>query len=309
MWILYAGLSPYLYTMETNNALQTSKNLQSFYDFAKLERTQQTALLAKNGKVIDLDHEATTITKLYVLGGFFVEETTCKKHNIVTDIIPFKSGYKIKEYVEVKSIPVQNKALISYRIGFVKKLAMVLVILLSSKSLFSQTTKEPAHFNFGVEAFSSADGHGTFYSPHLNVTKGNNTIGIGTMIQKRTGIMNGLKLSYSRNLTGVRDEADLLQINAFGSLQYNNKLPLSYALVNHEGRIYREQQTDFNSIKMATAEVTAGFGLQVNITRTISWNSYAGLATYYHLNYAKGIDHARMATGLMIGTGINFLIF
>lgn len=84
------------------DSIQPQINLQSFYDFAKLDKSQQCELLDSEAVFLDLDSDKSTFTKLYFLNGFFIEEIVCRKNNAIIDIIPFKQGYKIESYLEVK---------------------------------------------------------------------------------------------------------------------------------------------------------------------------------------------------------------
>lgn len=84
------------------NATQPVLNLQSFYDFVKLSLSQQCALLKEKGLFLDLDSEKTTLTRLYFLNGFFVEEITSVESNTITGIIPYKQGYRLGNYPQAK---------------------------------------------------------------------------------------------------------------------------------------------------------------------------------------------------------------
>jgi hypothetical protein len=84
------------------NTIQPILNLQSFYDFVKLTKNMQSEVLHEYGTILDLDSEKTTYTKLYFLHGFFVEEIIDRKDNSLIEIIPYKQGYRIENYVDVK---------------------------------------------------------------------------------------------------------------------------------------------------------------------------------------------------------------
>ena len=63
------------------DSIQPQINLQSFYDFAKLDKSQQCELLDSEAVFLDLDSDKSTFTKLYFLSGFFIEEIVCRKNN------------------------------------------------------------------------------------------------------------------------------------------------------------------------------------------------------------------------------------
>jgi hypothetical protein len=85
------------------DTIQPQVNLKSFFDFAKLDLAKKTELLTTKGTFLDLDSEKNTLTKLYFLNGFFVEEVICRKLNKTVDVIPFKQGYRIENYIQLKT--------------------------------------------------------------------------------------------------------------------------------------------------------------------------------------------------------------
>lgn len=202
------------------------------------------------------------------------------------------------------------------------KMINILFIIVFHAGLINAQNKYTgmARFGGGIDLAASCNGHGAFYAPHLSIYKHNYALSFGPLIHKRSGIVNSVKVTFSRNLTGaknrhMKDEyfynyhyPDLLQLNFYSTLQYNGKLPLSYANVKEEELVNREPQPDFNRLRMATAEVSSGIAFQVNFTNAISWKSYIGLACYYHLNYLKGLDHERTGAVISAGTSISFII-
>jgi hypothetical protein len=87
------------------NTIQPVLNLQSFYDFVKLSKADQQSVLLQEGVFLDLDSEKDVLTRLYFLKGFFVELIFNKKLNTVVEMIPYKQGYKIERFIEVKPNP------------------------------------------------------------------------------------------------------------------------------------------------------------------------------------------------------------
>lgn len=82
------------------NFIQPILNTESFYNFVKLDQIQKLRLLKEQGIFLDSDNEKDTITKLYFLNGFFVEEILSRKDQEIVDIIPYKQGYKIENYLK-----------------------------------------------------------------------------------------------------------------------------------------------------------------------------------------------------------------
>lgn len=87
------------------NTIHSVLNLKSFYDFARLNKSQQTVILNQHGLFLDADLENDTLTRLYFLKGFFVEVIFSKKLNTVVDMIPYKQGYKLERFINVKTKP------------------------------------------------------------------------------------------------------------------------------------------------------------------------------------------------------------
>jgi len=93
--------------MKTN--LHSILNLQSFYDFVKLSKTQKEELLITEGVFLDLDNEKDLVTRLFFLKGFFVEEIFCRSLNEVMDIIPYKQGYRIESYLKTETCSLSDR--------------------------------------------------------------------------------------------------------------------------------------------------------------------------------------------------------
>ena len=90
---------------------QIELNLQSFYSFAKLTKTEQETLLVEEGVFLDLDCEKETTTRLYFLQGFFVEEIFNRNLNEIVDVIPYKQGYKIESFIKSASCSLNERPL------------------------------------------------------------------------------------------------------------------------------------------------------------------------------------------------------
>ncbi len=84
------------------DAIHPQLNLQSFYDFAKMSRGEQCSLIEQNAMFLDADIEKDSLIKLYFLNGFFVEEIVSLHEDKILDVIPYKQGYRLESYLEVK---------------------------------------------------------------------------------------------------------------------------------------------------------------------------------------------------------------
>lgn len=95
------------------DSIHPQLNLQSFYDFAKMSKEEQCSLIQGKGMFLDADIEKDCLVKLYFLSGFFVEEIVSLHEDKVIDVIPYKQGYRLESYLEVKSILVPRKTLLA----------------------------------------------------------------------------------------------------------------------------------------------------------------------------------------------------
>jgi hypothetical protein len=185
--------------------------------------------------------------------------------------------------------------------------AMILLPVL----FFSQAPQQRM-IGLGVDMSSSGNGHGSFYFPNVSITNGRNTVTFGPLIHKRSMESNGCRIGYSFNLSQEREDmpgsnSDLFQLNAFGYVQYNNLLELSHHVETMEYRIEREPQVEWNKVKYATAEATAGLQLRINITSRITWKNYAGISVYRHIRGYTQFNrmyHDQKGVTLCLGTGI-----
>ncbi|MBL7912955.1 MAG: hypothetical protein JNJ41_17970 [Bacteroidia bacterium] len=201
------------------------------------------------------------------------------------------------------------------KIIFIIKVTIICFLLtLSASGFLAQNSSEKIKPLFSSGVFSTGNGHGTFYSVNMGISKGRNAFIVGPVIQQCSMKTRGAKVAYSRVLTvdtNYKNETgmkDLLQLNFFSSIQYTNKLPLSRSVLRDENLIWGDSKQDLNKIRLSTGELVVGFEFYVNITNQISWKNYAGASVYYHFNYSETLDHQRMAPTLSLGTGICFFI-
>jgi hypothetical protein len=196
---------------------------------------------------------------------------------------------------------------------------LLLLFLANPFNEFSAQKKSRAIYKLGggIENYVSGNGHGSFYSAYLSVGDGKNFFSAGPVMQKRSMLMQGVKIGYSRVLTGgdfntVDNDGEgmdgNLQLNFFISAQYVNQLPLSYSAVITEELIHNrsdfDMKQDWSKVKLSTAELSAGFELHFKITQNITWKTYIGPSVYYHVNYIQGMYSPKLAPVLLIGTGI-----
>jgi hypothetical protein len=202
--------------------------------------------------------------------------------------------------------------------SFITLLLLALFILNPTDEITAQKKSKPIYkLGGGIETYVSGNWHGAFYSPYASIGDGKNFLNFGPVIQKRSMLMQGAKIAYSRVLTGGEfnmhdyDGASMdgnLQLNFFCYAQYVNQLPLSFSAVTTEELIHASSdldlRKDWSKVKLSTAEFCAGFELHVKITQNISWKNYIGSSVYYHLNYIQGMYQSRLAPVIMLGTGI-----
>jgi hypothetical protein len=93
--------------MHSNYFASVQPNLKCFYAFAKMNNHEKTTLLNHSGILLDKDLEKENSVNLYYLNGFFVEEIRTK--NKVVDIIPYKQGYRLESYAEIRQAIVPKR--------------------------------------------------------------------------------------------------------------------------------------------------------------------------------------------------------
>ncbi len=196
-----------------------------------------------------------------------------------------------------------------------------------SDFFFHKKAKQVYKLGIGIENFQSGNCLGAFYSSYLSIGNGKNFFNVGPVIQKRSMLMQGAKIGYSRVLTGgglnktdteeeaIDGEGDVketkvgcIQLNFFCYAQYVNQLPLSYAAEIIEERIHASSdidvKKDWGKAKFSIAELCTGFELHIKITQNISWKNYIGAAAVYNLNNVQGLCRNSLTPALVIGTGI-----
>jgi len=202
---------------------------------------------------------------------------------------------------------------------------LLMIIKIHQLSAQKYERKVPVKVGGGLELFTSGNWHGTLYSPSLSLNKGRNMFYGGALIQKRSSQVVGGRFGYSFNLSDPKGSLDydegnqeedyqqepvqecksLLHLNFFSYVQYINNGGLSYVAARTEQLTHRDGTTNWNSVKLNTAEVCLGFELNVRFSERITWKNFIGGSVYYHINYVQGMYHERVAPTLVIGTGIH----
>jgi hypothetical protein len=169
----------------------------------------------------------------------------------------------------------------------------------------------PSRAALGLEVFSSGNTHGTFYRPYVGWEIGRNFLSAGPLVQKESAMIKGLKIGYSRNMSGPADrdiDYDPLQLNLISYIQYSELLPMSARAVQEQYQVNRLPDVRWESVKLSTAELGIGFELRVNLKRYVCWNSACSMATYYHTRYFKGLTSERCGVSLALRTGMLFFL-
>jgi hypothetical protein len=198
------------------------------------------------------------------------------------------------------------------------KTTLILFLLILNICLFNAQSGSKLKPGFGVELLSSGNGHGAFTSPRLSIKIRTNTFSAGPLIQNCTGTIKGIKLTYSKNLSGTDYDCrledypysapDIIQINFFSYLQYIHKTQLCSSIIRTEQMIHSESTMEYNHLKLSTGEAGAGIELRFNLNSTICWRSFIAAAVYDHFSYQKGMDHEKIAPSLNLGTGLQITI-
>ncbi|MEI6019761.1 MAG: hypothetical protein WCR21_01410 [Bacteroidota bacterium] len=216
-------------------------------------------------------------------------------------------------------------------VDFINQLSKVIFVfiisLFSFSGLFGQDVMSGRAFlDFGFDYSASNNGHSAFYAPTLIINKRFNGLAISPLVYQDNHKVNGIKLSYIRNLSGkasddVKDNVitvqdsldyieykkfkkehrDILEVNFYSYVQYNRSLPLSASAVAFEQENNLEMNVNWNQVKVSTGEAGFGIQLQYNITNTFSFKVYSGLGAYYHFDYKQELHKGRNAFCLNSG--------
>lgn len=196
----------------------------------------------------------------------------------------------------------------------------VLFVIISGVSTLMNAQGQHLRYVIGTECLATGSGLAGFTTPYLGISSKFNQFSLGAMIQNRTSEVQGLRMAYTRNLSGAvsqsdvllpeKQGADLLEISCSAYFQYSQNAFISKAEAIAAQRINRrmEPSADFSSVRLNTLEGGFGVELRVNLTERIVWRNFVGAGYYYHLTYRKGLYMDRRGTSLLAGTGIQFNI-
>jgi hypothetical protein len=210
---------------------------------------------------------------------------------------------------EIEYLPETNQWLI--RITILIFFMIINICFFSAQNQF----RMPVRTGMGVDLYSSGNGHGIFYSPYVSLHKGRNTFTFGPTIQRTHMTLNGGRVSYSRNLSGncetfVKDDyyrsTDVIQLNFFCYIQYNQAAYLNNATIDDEKMVSRGLDVDWNKVRYSTVESGTGIEFRININNHLCWKNYIGASVYQHLDYINGMDHEQCASSLTLGTGMRY---
>lgn len=204
-------------------------------------------------------------------------------------------------------------------------------------------TQDLPKYKLGMEIGSnvSGNGHGAFYEGGITFSNKKNVFLIGTCIQKRKSDLCGASFSYMRTIldrnsfskkpikiTENMDELEKLeameeneemeelknnkgierlQLFFFTKAQYIHDASLSFQGVKQEEDFSREKNdysTDFSNYKTSTLEFYGGFGINLNISKNLTWANSIGFGTYYHMNYIPGMYKDQIAPVMMLKTSL-----
>jgi hypothetical protein len=199
-------------------------------------------------------------------------------------------------------------------------LTLFVLIFLSLRTSAQGPVSQKIKLSIGYETFSTGNAHGGFTAPSISLTKSLNQLIFAPTIQYQSKKIDGLRVCYSRNLSGTPYKADatdpedhydgefqsVLQLNLFAYAQYVQDARLSSNAIRNEQMIHRESSTNYGQIRLNTAETGIGIELRVNINHFLCWRNYVGAGVYSHLNYVKGLDHEKQSTSLLLGTGLQY---
>lgn len=186
------------------------------------------------------------------------------------------------------------------------------------KPEFEQVEKRPVpvKLGLGLEAYTSGNAHGAYYSPRINVSKGKSMFSLGPCLQKRSLEMNGLKIGYSYLLSGINDRydqdeinemkddpSDILELRMLCYVQYLHNAKLSYNASRVETITNPENKVNYNEVRLSTIEAALCIELDINV-KWLKIRTYMGATSFYHTEYINGMYRPKYSPALIFGTGI-----
>jgi hypothetical protein len=200
---------------------------------------------------------------------------------------------------------------------------LFILLAVSCNPLISQNqVKSPYLFGISVGSHVSGNAHGTMFDGSVSLYNGKNAFSAGACVQKRTMQVCGGSFNYTRILTGAENFSERslrygvddskLQLFCYSTVSYFQNAALSYNAVKCEEALMKNQSefpSNANAIKLSTAEISAGFGLNVKLSKQLVWSNYIGVGSYYHVNYTAGMYCEKAAPMLTLGTSLKLNYF
>jgi hypothetical protein len=171
----------------------------------------------------------------------------------------------------------------------------------------------------GVDYLSSGNTHGGFVRLFGGVERRRNLFAGGPMLQLGSGKLNGVRLTYSRNVSAAPERSrpdpkgryryDAVQLNFVAFVQYIHNAPLSPFVEKEEETIARGPKRTFGDVRMSTAETGLGIEFRLNLAHNLSWYNNVCISTHLHTRYDSGLSRGRMAVTLGLASGLLFVLY
>lgn len=204
-----------------------------------------------------------------------------------------------------------------------KGISKLFILLIIAGTMNAQTrSKSPYLFGVAVGSHISGNAHGTILDASVGLYNGRNVFSLGACMQKRTMQFSGARFNYMRILTGKENFSEKapsygyddskLQLFCYANMEYQHQAALCYNAVKQEETLTQNQSeypSNANAIRLSTAEVSAGLGLNIKLSKQLVWSNYIGLGVYSHLNYTPGMYCEKTAPVLTLGTSFKLNYF
>lgn len=202
-------------------------------------------------------------------------------------------------------------------------LKVFIFLAISINPLVSQNqTKSPYLCGISIGSHVSGNSHGTLFDASVSLYNGKNAFSAGACVQKRTMQICGGSFNYTHILTGKEDFSERslkygiddskLQLFCYSTASYLQNAALSYNAVKCEEALMQNKNefpSNGNAIRLSTAEITAGFGLNIKLSKQLVWSNYIGFGAYYRLNHTAGMYCEKAAPMLSLGTALKLNYF
>jgi hypothetical protein len=186
---------------------------------------------------------------------------------------------------------------------------MVLSLLLNN-NIVSQNRNS----KFGISASSSLSGagFGIMYTPAIYYKINDFRLGVGLNIQKRNLNISGSQINFEYTMCDEEKKSlhggyiGSLELYAFSTVKYSTNSYLSNSQILLEKRVAPDNNLSLEKLKFSAAELYAGFGLKIRITKHIKWGNSIGFGGWRTLTGENSLYREYNSVSIYLNTCLSF---